>query len=65
MVNFEQLKPPIGKYQCRFSRGVICDDMDCGRCGHNPEVAQKRLERIQEEMAQKKLEEVRNAKNGK
>lgn len=65
MFNFEKAVPPIGKYQCRFTRGAICDDMNCDRCGHNPDVARARLERIQADMAQKRLEEVRNAKNGK
>lgn len=35
-----------GRWICPHNRGVSCENRDCCRCGWNPEVAEKRTERI-------------------
>lgn len=32
---------------------ILCAEQKCKRCGWNPEVAEKRLERIRKELAEK------------
>ena len=32
--------------ECRFNCEVLCDIERCRRCGWNPEVAKKRIEKI-------------------
>lgn len=45
----QERERPVGPYEspsCKFTEGVSCDVLNrkCWKCGHNPEVAKKRLE---------------------
>lgn len=49
----------MGQYKCDFveSGWVTCDRKKCSECGHNPEVAQARLEAIIAKMMEKEKKE--------
>lgn len=38
---------------CRFNKGVVCEKCSCESCGWNPEVAEKRNDKIRAEMEEK------------
>ena len=39
--------------ECMFAPGVECKRADCRRCGLNPKVAKKRIEKFKEERSKK------------
>ena len=41
-------------FECPYNRCVDCSEMTCARFGWNPEVAERRLKKIKEEMMEEK-----------
>ena len=35
---------------CPYNRAIVCDSEECYHCGWDPEVAERRIEKIKEEM---------------
>lgn len=42
-----------GKYICQYNRACCCDVPECHKCGWNPEVAERRLKKMREDMTEK------------
>ena len=42
-----------GKYSCPHNEACECDVPECHKCGWNPEVAARRLEKMKEDMTEK------------
>jgi hypothetical protein len=40
------IKREKGRIVCRYNEEVRCDRLRCGKCGWNPEVARRRMEKM-------------------